>query len=190
MADIFFDIIEYATGAAWSYGDLVSPASPNGKVYLCTVGGTSGTAAPAFSTVAGSTVTDGEVEWTEYTPAGSTYSTSLTFAYQPKVEGGYTRHKQYLQPVSYSEGGEVYVYDKGLSAREKREIAINTPSTTEHANINNFIGLVRGSRFKFLFSDENAATHKAIITNANDIVSSPKFAGYEQDINIELLLLS
>jgi hypothetical protein len=190
MADIFFDIIEYATAAAWSYGDLVSPAAPNGKVYMCTVGGTSASAAPVFSTVAGSTVVDNGVEWTEYTPTGAVYSTSLAFALQPKVDGGYVRHKQYLQPVSYSEGGDVYVYDKGLTARETRNISVNMPTTTEHAAINNFIGLVRGSRFKFHFSDENAATHKAIITNANDIVSSPKFSGYENDIDIELLLLT
>jgi len=189
MADILFDIIEYATGAAWSYGDLVSPASPNGKVYMCSAGGVSGTAAPAFSTVAGSTVADGGVEWTEYTPAGTTYATSLTFTRQPKP-GGYTRHKQYLQPKAYSEGGDVYIYDKGLEAKETRNISINTPSTTEHTNINNFIGLVRGSRFKFIFSDESGATHRAIITNADDIVSSPLMIGYESDIDIELLLLT
>jgi hypothetical protein len=190
MADIFFDIIEHATAAAWSYGDLVSPAAPNGKVYMCSASGTSASVAPAFSTVAGSTVADGNVEWTEYTPPGATYATSLTFSRQPKAEGGYVRHKQYLQPVSYSEGGDVYVYDKGLSARETRTIGINTPSTTDVSKLNNFVSLVRGSRFKFLFSDENGATHKAIITNANDIVSSPKFLGLESDINIDLLLLT
>ena len=190
MANIFFDIKLYSTGDAYIYGDLVKPATTNGKVYMCSVGGTSGTAAPAWSTVAGSTVTDGEVEWTEYTPANATYATSLTFQYQPKNEGGYVRHKQYLQPISYSEGGDVYVYDKGLSARETRSVSINTPSTTEHAALNSFIGLVRGSRFKFLFSDENAATHTAIIANANDIVSSPLMSGYESDIDIELILLT
>jgi len=190
MADIFFDIIEYATGAAWSYGDLVSPRTPNGKVYMCTVGGTSGTAAPTFSTVAGSTLTDGEVEWTEYTPANSTYSTSLTFAKQPKANGGYVRHKQYLQPISYSEGGNPYVYDKGLVAREIRNISINTPSTTTLTNLTNFLSLIRGSRFKFHFSDESGSTHQAIITNANDIVTSPIMPGYEDDIEIELLLLT
>ncbi len=190
MADIFFDIIEHTTKYGYSYGDLVSPATPDGKVYMCTESGTSGTAAPSFSTVASSTTEDGEVEWTEYTAAGATYSTSVVFSRQPKSERGYVRHKQYLQPMAYSEGGDVYVYDKGLAARELREVSVNTPTTTDFAKLTNFVSLVRGSRFKFLFSDEAGATHKAIITNANDIISSPIMPGIESDINIELLLLT
>jgi hypothetical protein len=53
---------------AYSVGDTVLPATPNGHIYKCTTAGTSGSSAPGtWNTGAGSTTTDGTVVWTEMT---------------------------------------------------------------------------------------------------------------------------
>jgi hypothetical protein len=55
----------WAASTAYSVGDRVAASPRNGHVYVVTVGGTSGSAAPAFPTSSGATVTDGTVTWQE-----------------------------------------------------------------------------------------------------------------------------
>lgn len=43
--------------------DIVRPATPNGYVYICVVGGTSAGAPPTFSTTIGRETADGTVVW-------------------------------------------------------------------------------------------------------------------------------
>jgi hypothetical protein len=45
---------------------IVSPATPNGFIYLCTVGGTSAAAPPTWPVINGNSVTDGGVTWRAY----------------------------------------------------------------------------------------------------------------------------
>jgi hypothetical protein len=64
---------------AYTSGQFVLPATPNGHIYKCTTSGTSGTNAAIFNTVTtpGQTVTDGTAVWTEETLVlvAGTYST-------------------------------------------------------------------------------------------------------------------
>lgn len=62
-------------GAAWQagthyqIGEMVTPSTPNGHLYRCTVAGTShASIEPTFPTSDGGTVTDNGITWTEYTP--------------------------------------------------------------------------------------------------------------------------
>lgn len=58
-------------GAAKSYivGEVISPVTPNGHLYRCTVAGTShASTEPTWPTTDGGTVTDNGITWTENTP--------------------------------------------------------------------------------------------------------------------------
>jgi hypothetical protein len=53
-----------------SVGDFTIPATPNGRLYRCTTGGTTGAGEPSWSTTDGGTTADGgTVVWTEHTPS-------------------------------------------------------------------------------------------------------------------------
>jgi hypothetical protein len=55
---------------AVSVGDFTIPATPNGRLYRCTTGGTTGAGEPTWSTTDGGTTSDGgTVVWTEHTPS-------------------------------------------------------------------------------------------------------------------------
>lgn len=57
----------WAASTAYSSGDTILPATPNGHVYKCTTAGTSGSSAPSWGTTAGGTTSDGGAVWTEQT---------------------------------------------------------------------------------------------------------------------------
>lgn len=57
----------WVLSTAYTVGKIVTPTTPNGKVYRCTVAGTSSAIEPTWPTSSlGSTVTDGGVTWEYY----------------------------------------------------------------------------------------------------------------------------
>lgn len=54
-------------GTAYLYGQIVRPATANGRSYRCTSAGTSGSGTPSWPTSINATVTDGTVTWRENT---------------------------------------------------------------------------------------------------------------------------
>lgn len=186
MGNIYFDIIRRANNTAYLYGDLIAPAGGNSHVYKCTTPGTSGSSPPTFNTGAGSTTNDGAVVWIECNPSGISYSAALQFTRGPKY-GDYRRKKQYIQPIDYSDGGDIYSYDKGLSARNTREIIFQRMLTEDLAKLLEFIEIIRGAKYAFNFYDENGAEHKSLLINPDDITSASVAYGMEGEITLELL---
>jgi hypothetical protein len=56
---------QWTATSVYNTGDIVRPASANNHIYVAAVGGTSGSATPAWSAIRGSTLTDGGVTWVE-----------------------------------------------------------------------------------------------------------------------------
>ena len=143
MGLIQFDIIRRANSTGYSYGDLVAPSTLNDHVYKCTTPGTSGASPPTWNTGTGSTTSDGSVVWTECNPSGITYAAVLAFTHNPRY-GDYRRTRRYVQPIDYSDGGDPYVYDKGLSARNERTLVFDIIPASDLTKLLEFIEIVRG----------------------------------------------
>lgn len=188
MSDIYFDIIRRANSTAYVYGDLVAPATPDDHVYECTDPGTTGGSPPVFNTSpTGATTVDGGVIWTERNPVGIIFAGALTFTSQPKY-GDYRRTRKYFQPVNFSAGGDPYVYDKGLAARNNRSLTFTEMLSANLTSLLNFIEIVRGAKFAFNFYDEAGSAHKSIILNPDDIASAAERYGVENGPTLELYL--
>lgn len=62
-------------------GQTTVPASPNGFMYRCTTGGTTGSTEPSWNTAtSGGTTTDGTATWTEMTPDFQASNSNVTGA--------------------------------------------------------------------------------------------------------------
>ena len=190
MSLICFDIIRITTGTSYTYGTLAALPTPNGKVYMCRASGVSASVLPALTTVAASTYTDGTVEWLEYTPTGSTYSTTMQFIRNPKY-GDMTRGRKYIQVVDYSAGGDPYVYDLGVNSQDRTELRWIAHPATEIDNLMDFFAITRGARFPFNYYDETGNKHKVIISNPESLEYSPIEEGSAvSGPSIELMTLS
>ncbi len=62
---------------AYDLGDVVEPTTPDGNVYECTTGGTSGATEPSWVTGEGNTTTDNTVTWTCHTKTANAAQTHL-----------------------------------------------------------------------------------------------------------------
>ncbi len=71
----------WAASTAYTVGEYVLPATPNGHLYKCTTAGTSNSTAPAWPTTSGATIADGTVVWTEQT-------LQIEAGVYPEVSGG------------------------------------------------------------------------------------------------------
>lgn len=112
---------------------------------------------------------------------------SVEFSRNPSItSGSYRRQKQYAQPTDFADGGDIYIYDKGIV---KTIITLTWPNipTADYTNFTTFLGVVVGAKYNFTFTDIDGATYTARIYNAADITSAPVATGRES-LTIELLI--
>lgn len=64
LLGVGFDPPKRTDSAAYGLGQQIVPVALNGYIYECTVAGTSGSSAPAYSTTLNATFSDGTVTWT------------------------------------------------------------------------------------------------------------------------------
>ncbi len=112
---------------------------------------------------------------------------SVEFSRNPSaISRDYTRKRQYFQPKDFSDGGDLYIYDKGVA---KNFIDLNWSNIpkTDYNNFITFLGVVVGSKYNFTFTDFDATTHAARIINSDNIQSAP-VATDRESLTIELLI--
>ena len=102
------------------------------------------------------------------TPLGS-----FTVAYNPRY-GDFNRGISYMQPMKYSAGGDLYVYDKGLAPSRTREFTFKDLSASEYQNLITFLDdVVVGAKYDFIFTDIDGGRSVARIINGNEITGAP-----------------
>ena len=112
---------------------------------------------------------------------------SVEFSRNPSIVGGdYTRKRQYYQPKDYADGGDIYIYHKGVLKNFTTLKWANIPEA-DYTNFLTFVGVVIGSKYNFTFTDFSGTTYTARIINADDIQSAPIMTNRES-LTVELLI--
>lgn len=115
-------------------------------------------------------------------PAGS-----VQFSRNPS-RGDYKRRKQYIQPQDMSDGGDIYIYDKG-DVKEYKTLHWRNIPASDLTNFLDFLAVIGGSKNNFTFTDFDGSQYIARIINANDIQSAPVMADRES-LTVEILIES
>jgi hypothetical protein len=102
-------------------GQTTVPASPNGHMYRCTTGGTTGSGEPTWGTVSGGTTTDGTATWTEMTPDFLANNSNVT-----GTEANYT---------GYTREALSGLMGSAASGSASNSSAINFPAATGGTNV-------------------------------------------------------
>ena len=110
---------------------------------------------------------------------------SVEFSRNPSP-GDYSRKIAYMQPKDRANGGDLYCYDKGLDPENTRKLHWRNIPSTDHANFLTFLGIVKGAKYNFTFTDYDGSTYTARITNGEAIESAPVMTGRES-LTVELM---
>jgi hypothetical protein len=65
--------LTWTPGASYTVGDLVRPVEANGRIYVCSLPGTSDATEPLWPEQHGATIIDGTAEWEDITPTVAWY---------------------------------------------------------------------------------------------------------------------
>ena len=111
-------------------------------------------------------------------PAGSWSPT-----HNPNYGSGYVRTIRRHQPISLSDGGDVYAYHKGDSER----VTLLWPQmpVAEMATLLSFFGTMCGGRYTFTYTDPDGGTHTARLMNP-DSLNHRDVGGGRYEVSLEL----
>ena len=75
---------------------------------------------------------------------------------------GHGGKENYLQPQAYSDGGDLYVYDKGINPLLTLKMNWSVMDrSTDFTNLKTFYEAMKGKRYTFTYTDIFGATHTA-----------------------------
>lgn len=103
---------------------------------------------------------------------------SVEFSRNPS-RGDFSRTTKYKQPQDSSDGGDIYIYNKGITAEAHRELRWRNISSLDLSNFMTFLGVVVGAKYNFTFTDFDGTTATARIINSDEIASAPVAPGRE-----------
>ena len=113
---------------------------------------------------------------------------SVEFSRNPSITSkSYQRKRQYLQPKDLADGGDMYIYDKGIAAKNYITLTFSNVPQSDYTNLNTFLGVVVGSKYNFTFTDYNGVMSTARIINSDNFQSAP-VATDRESFTVELLL--
>lgn len=154
---------------AMTIGDTIIPATPNGRMYRCTTGGTTGAGEPTWPTTNDGTVVDGSVTWTEMFTALQVQATI------PEASGGsYARVgiTASLANMAGTQGAGTTVASTGTSGQTSNNAAVTFPAPSADW------GTIFGYAFYDASSAGNAWTVQEM-TTPQDVLNgqaAPSFA--------------
>jgi len=100
----------------------------------------------------------------------------------------YQRRLKYMQPKEFSDGGDIYIYDKG--SKEYRSLSWGNCPKEDYASLISFIkNTVIGSKKSFVFRDFDNLYYNVRLMNAEDLVFTP-VSMERESFALELLLES
>ncbi len=89
-------------------------------------------------------------------PAGS-----VSFNQNPDALG-HGGSEEYFQAQAYSDGGDLYIYDKGINPLKTLKMQWSSMDrVTDFANLSTFFEAMKGGRYSFTYTDIFGATHTA-----------------------------
>lgn len=112
---------------------------------------------------------------------------SVQFTVNPN-EADYNRKIKYMQPKDYADGGDLYCYDKGITAKNYRSLKWAAMPAADLTSFLAFLAVVVGSKYNFTFTDHDGVTYTARIINADEMPSAPTAGGNESLPAVELLI--
>jgi len=94
---------------------------------------------------------------------------SVEFSRNPTIKGGDSGTIGYLQPKDRSDGGDWYIYDKGIDPENYRHLSFENNPELDWTNFKTFLAAVIGSVYNFTFTDPGGNTYTARVWNADNI---------------------
>src|SRR3990167_213721 len=102
---------------------------------------------------------------------------SVEFSRNPSIiNNDYERKRQYFQPKDRADGGDLYVYDKGV-AKNYISLRWSNISKSDYDNLITFLGIIVCAKYNFTFTDYDGLTYTARVMNGNEIRSAPVATG-------------
>ena len=75
---------------------------------------------------------------------------------------------------------------QGSRPGDTRRLHWRSISSTDYTNFLTFLGIIKGAKYNFTFTDYDGSIHTARITNGESIESSPVMTGKES-LTVELM---
>ena len=111
---------------------------------------------------------------------------SVEFSRDPVVPD-YKRRTEFMQPVDFSDGGDPYIYDKGLDPKKYRYFSFDSLSVEDLTSFDYFYeNIAIGRKNSFLFTDRDGSVYVARIWSSS--IESVQQLANREALVVELLL--
>jgi hypothetical protein len=87
-------------------------------------------------------------------------------------------------PVDYSDGGQLYAYNKGIQ-ENFFDLVFDSLNATDYSNFDNWLtNIAIGPANTFIMTDENGVTHTVRLLNTKNPLQNTKYGKWAGTINL------